>query len=644
MNGSMSREVLLQDLLMKRSQQRKITSPCNFKERVFILTSDRISYYEGTLERLGSRKGVVELNKVQCVASITTCSEGGTPGNGWYPFQVVHEEATLYIFTLQESVRNKWVNTLKDVTRQNQCLLSKFHPSLWGNTKWPCCGQPDKKAIGCVVYTHHSDVKSLIYQKPLPPIPDEEQNTGPDVCWASPMRRLPPPPPAVEEPSHQLVALFDFGGLEPHDLPLMRGSFYELVDNHDPHWWKARNEHGQEGYVPSSYVSIVIGNIVQESEWFCKDVTRVRAEQLLKQQGKDGGYMVRDSSQPGKFTVSVFTTKPTETIKHYHIKENVQGQFFLAEKHVFSSIPELIMYHQHNAAGLVVRLRHPVNHQSIEAPTTVGFSYQKWEIDPQELTFMHELGSGQYGVVRLGQWKRRKLVAVKMIQEGAMSEEDFIEEAKVMMQLSHPRLVQLYGVCTQQRPLCIVTEYMAGGSLQLFLKAQRGSTVPELMAEICLDVCEAMSYLEAKMFLHRDLAARNCLVGEGNIVKVSDFGMTRYVLDDQYTCSMGAKFPVKWSPPEVFQYTRFSTKSDVWSFGVLMWEVYTEGHMPFEGWSNQQVVDEILRGCRLYQPALSPPTAYSIMLDCWQEKPESRCSFIELLPRIRALCVQDYSE
>uniref|UniRef100_A0A8C0FKL6 Protein kinase domain-containing protein n=1 Tax=Bubo bubo TaxID=30461 RepID=A0A8C0FKL6_BUBBB len=120
-------------------------------------------------------------------------------------------------------------------------------------------------------------------------------------------------------------------------------------------------------------------------------------------------------------------------------------------------------------------------------------------------------------------------------------------------------------------------------------------------------------------FSHFPQAARNCLVNAEHIVKVSDFGMARYVIDDEYISSSGAKFPVKWSSPEVFHFKKYSSKSDVWSFGVLMWEVFTEGKMPFESKSNSEVVREISQGNRLYRPHLASHTVYKVMYSCWHE-------------------------
>lgn len=182
---------------------------------------------------------------------------------------------------------------------------------------------------------------------------------------------------------------------------------------------------------------------------------------------------------------------------------------------------------------------------------------------------MEELGSGQFGVVRRGRWRGSIDTAVKMMKEGTMSEDDFIEEAKVMTKLQHPNLVQLYGVCSKHRPIYIVTEYMKHGSLLNYLRRHENTLIGNmgLLLDMCIQVSKGMAYLERHNYIHRDLAARNCLVGSENVVKVADFGLARYVLDDQYTSSGGTKFPIKWAPPEVLNYTRFSSKSDVWAYG-----------------------------------------------------------------------------
>lgn len=642
----MSTEPLLEELLIKRSQQKRRTSPLNYKERLFVLTKSALSYYDGRIEKR-FRKGFIELKSIKCVEIV---KNGGhiIRCQNKYPFQVVYDNVTLYVFAPSHDSRSQWVQSLKEEIKENSLVVAKFHPQFWLDGVWLCCRQADKQAPGCEEYNLFGDIS----RKPLPPIPGEERR-----------RKAPPTPPEAQEESTGpgqkkqeaekeeeeevvVVALYDFPGAEPHDLRLEKGQEYVIVEKCDINWYKARNKYGEEGYIPSNYVTEKKCGNLEQFVWYSKQVNRNKAEELLRTEDKEGAFIVRDSSAAGTYTVSVYVKSLGEggsAIKHYHIKET-QGspqQYYLAEKHLFSNISDLIDYHKHNAAGLVARLRYPVGKPDSSAPSTAGFSYEKWEIDPHELTFMKELGSGQFGQVRLGKWRGQHKVAIKAIREGAMYEEDFIEEAKVMMRLSHPRLVQLYGVCSQQRPIYIVTEFMEQGCLLNVLRQRRGSLGLDTLLSVCLDVCEGMEHLEASRFIHRDLAARNCLVNDSMVVKVSDFGMTRYVLDDQYTSSSGAKFPVKWSPPEVFNFCRYSSKSDVWSFGVLMWEVFSEGRMPFDQKHNHEVVTMVMQGHRLYRPKLASETVYSIMNSCWHERPEKRPSFKDLVPKISGILEED---
>ncbi|MED6242850.1 hypothetical protein ATANTOWER_010661, partial [Ataeniobius toweri] len=512
------------------------------------------------------KRGSVELSRIKCVEFVRNGC-GIIPCQNKYAFQVVYDTNTLYIFAPSQRSRTLWVLMLKHEIQHNAGVLMKFHPQFWLEGLWLCCRQTEKQAMGCEEYNLFGDVS----RKPLPPIPGAENNVSnqqqtnsakhirdTETNTLSPLlQRRPRPPPVPqgaeddedvdedddedededdddkkeEEEEEVVVALYDFPGLESHDLKLVRGCEYIILEKCDANWYKARNQYGEEGYIPSNYVTEkTSGNLVQYV-WFSKDVNRNMAEELLRKEDKEGAFIVRDSSHPLTYTVSLYTKTRSGVggpiIKHYHIKET-QGtprQFYLAEKHLFNSIPELIEYHRHNGAGLAARLRYPVGKQDKSAPSTAGFSYEMWEINPNELTFMKELGIGQYGQVRLGMWRAQHKVAIKAIKEGAMYEEDFIEEAKLMMKLSHPKLVQLYGVCSQQKPIYIVTEFMQQGSLVNFLRQKRGSFTLGSMLSMCLDVCEGMEYLETNSFIHRDLAARNCLVNDAQVVKVSDFGM-----------------------------------------------------------------------------------------------------------------------
>uniref|UniRef100_A0A8C3V738 Tyrosine-protein kinase n=1 Tax=Catharus ustulatus TaxID=91951 RepID=A0A8C3V738_CATUS len=627
--------VILESIFLKRSQQKKKTSPLNFKKRLFLLTESKLSYYEYDFERgrRGSKKGSVDIEKITCVE--TVAPENNPPPErqvlvrrGSAPpvpavralpvfLQVVYDEGPLYIFSPTEELRKRWIHQLKSVIRYNSDLVQKYHPCFWIDGQYLCCSQTAKNAMGCqILESRNGSLKvgrsHRKTKKPLPPTPEEDQMV------MKPLPREPAPSTAGE--MKKVVALYNYEPMNAQDLQLQKGEEYFILEEKLP--------------LPMAVALQPCPALV----WYSKNITRSQAEQLLKQEGKEGGFIVRDStSKTGKYTVSVYaksSADPQGTIRHYVVCCTPQNQYYLAEKHLFNSIPELITYHQHNSAGLISRLKYPVSQHKKSAPSTAGLGYGSWEIDPKDLTFLKELGTGQFGVVKYGKWRGQYNVAIKMIREGSMSEDEFIDEAKVMMNLSHEKLVQLYGVCTKQRPIFIITEYMANGCLLNFLRETRQRFQPAELLEMCKDVCEAMEYLESKQFLHRDLAARNCLVNDQGIVKVSDFGLSRYVLDDEYTSSMGSKFPVRWSPPEVLLYSKFSSKSDVWSFGVLMWEVYSLGKMPYERFNNSETTEHVIQGLRLYRPQAASERVYAIMYSCWREKPEERPTFTALLGSI----------
>ncbi|XP_068570499.1 tyrosine-protein kinase ITK/TSK isoform X1 [Cebidichthys violaceus] len=610
--------VILKGTLIKKSQQKKRTSPCNYKERFFVLDTQDLKYSERRPGRKPMLKGCIELSRIKCVEIV--CSDLPIPCNYKYPFQVFHNNYYLHIFAPDNDCRQRWVRALKEETKHNN-LVAKYHPNFWMEGKWRCCQQTEKLAAGCHVY----DPVGYASKKPLPQLPE------PEMEWHDGEQSV-------------VIALQDYTPLRNDDLPLQKDQEYTLINNCHCEWWAVRDDKGNTGFVPSRYVAEKSGNNFQRFEWYNKNITRGGAEELLMKQGKEGAFMVRDSRQAGVYTVSVFTKAPGSNgeknprVKHYQIKQTEAGEarFYLAEKYLFSTIPELIHYHQHNAAGLITRLRHPVSQDGNCSQDIADPSEDQWEVDPEELTLGQELGSGQFGLVLEGRWRDKK-VAVKMIREECMSDEEFKEEARVMMRLSHCKLVQLYAVRTQCSPMCMVFEFMDNGCLSDYLRARKGHLSQETMLGMCLDASEGMAYLETSNFIHRDLAARNCLVSKNNEVKVSDFGMTRFVLDDQYTSSQCSKFPVKWSSPEVIKYCKFSSKSDVWSFGVLMWEVYNEGRLPYENRSNGEVVESLNKGLRLLKPRLAPVTIHLLMEWCWKEKPEDRPSFALLLHELASL-------
>ncbi|KAK9882804.1 hypothetical protein WA026_023318 [Henosepilachna vigintioctopunctata] len=499
------------------------------------------------------------------------------------------------------------------------------------------------------IFTEHSE--ALLQSRPLPHIPSLPESEPPGTLssalgtltsssgsaapstplsfetanrWTSKENLL-----AQEENDPQLfVALYDFQAGGENQLSLKKGEQVRILSyNKSGEWCEAHSSTNQIGWVPSNYVTAV--NSLEKHSWYHGPISRNAAEYLLSS-GINGSFLVRESeSSPGQRSISL---RYEGRVYHYRINEDAECKVYVTAESKFSTLAELVHHHSMMSDGLITQLLYPAPKHN--KPTVFPLSPEpdEWEINRTDIVMRHKLGGGQYGDVYEAVWKRYNMtVAVKTLKEDTMALKDFLEEAAIMKEMKHPNLVQLMGVCTREPPFYIITEFMSKGNLLDYLRnGSKENINAVVLMYIATQIASGMSYLESRSFIHRDLAARNCLVGENHLVKVADFGLARLMRDDTYTAHAGAKFPIKWTAPEGLAYNKFSTKSDVWAFGILLWEIATYGMSPYPGVDLTDVYHMLEKGYRMECPPGCPPKIYELMRQCWQWHAHERPTFAEI--------------
>ncbi|KAM9306169.1 tyrosine-protein kinase SYK isoform 2-T3 [Pholidichthys leucotaenia] len=431
----------------------------------------------------------------------------------------------------------------------------------------------------------------------------------------------------------------------------------------------------------------------EKMPWFHGTITRDESEPRLQNGFRTNGkFLIRQRDANGSYALCLLHEGE---VMHYRIDRDPKGKLSIPDGKKFDTLWQLVEHYSYKPDGLLRVLTEPcprpegeiivvgrpplphghpglgtvlqrsgsqrnVDHNPYETKIPINQKdmpmdtsvYESPYADPDELRsstvdranlFLEdgELGSGNFGTVIKGIYKMKKsekTVAVKILKNddnNASVREEMLREANVMQQLDNPYIVRMIGICDAEN-LMLVMELAKLGPLNKFLQKNRQMSIKNI-TELVHQVSMGMKYLEEHNFVHRDLAARNVLLVTQHYAKISDFGLSKAVAEDQnyYMAKGHGKWPVKWYAPECINYFKFSSKSDVWSFGVLMWEAFSYGQKPYKGMKGNEVLQMIERGIRMESPERCPPEMYELMRTCWTYKANERPGFSVVEPRLR---------
>ncbi|CAH2049387.1 unnamed protein product, partial [Iphiclides podalirius] len=433
-----------------------------------------------------------------------------------------------------------------------------------------------------------------------------------------------------------------------------------------------------------------------DCEWHHGAISRERAEALLSG-SPDGVFLVRESTNfPGDHTLCV---RFRGRVEHYRVKwatapESQTQRLTIDDEEFFDTMTDLIHHYLQDADGLCTKLVRCLPKASLNGANNNGvlqppypphppqpppypptpsvsgalssghfqhafaaqppstdqpdgaapqqrFVDARWIIAERDLEIRENIGKGEFGDVMLGILNGGQKVAVKILKDREAASK-FRAEASLMSSLKHDNLVRLLGVVfSSNGSTCLVTEHCAQGSLLDYLRSRGRHYVTQLdQINFAYDACCGMEYLERQRVVHRDLAARNVLISAEGAAKVADFGLARSEAapeDPADAVRVQAKLPIKWTAPEALKYNKFSNKSDMWSFGILLWEIYSFGRVPYPRIPLAEVVRHVERGYRMEAPEGCPGGPYDVMRAAWHADPAQRPTFLATRARLAAM-------
>ncbi|KAL5486969.1 hypothetical protein EMCRGX_G019516 [Ephydatia muelleri] len=382
----------------------------------------------------------------------------------------------------------------------------------------------------------------------------------------------------------------------------------------------------------SAFEQLVGGILHRKQLWFHGAISREESEQRMKLFGlRDGLFLVRERTEM-----------------------NTLGQLSIENGRKFENLLQVVDHYSRTPDGLLCTLMDVCAVTRFEGQVALKpgavvkrVKHGPRRIEDNELITQGELGAGTFGTVRLGVYRPKNgepevqcaLKYLKQADELPNQKAEILREADAMAALDHGNIVRLYGICVGD-PICLVMELARQGPLNKFLRKRTTFPVIKIL-NMVLQVSRGMAYLEEVRFVHRDLAARNVLVVDDDNVKISDFGMSRAIGagSEYYKAETAGRWPLKWYAPECIYYAKFDSKSDVWSYGVTVWEAFSFGAKPYAGLKGQDIMQMLEGNQRLDSPEKCPQPVFDIMLRCWAWRPEDRPSFSELSSMLKDIYV-----
>ncbi|XP_076582390.1 tyrosine-protein kinase ZAP-70 [Chaetodon auriga] len=492
-----------------------------------------------------------------------------------------------------------------------------------------------------------------------------------------------------------LVCMLKKPCLRSPDTPIRPGVFDSLRENmlreYVKQTWNLEGEAMEQAIISQApqLEKLIATTAHEKMPWYHGKIARQEGERRLYSGVQpDGKFLVRDREESGTFALSMMYGK---TVYHYRILQDKSGKYFMPEGTKFDTIWQLVEYLKMKPDGLVTVLgeacvngkaaektpslpatRRPGANGYTPPPRAVGAvskpattvpadrevlpmdssafnpyhnpnEVRKFNIQRSQLLIDEvELGSGNFGCVKKGVLKTDSGqidVAIKVLKNDneKLVKEEMMREAEIMHQLSNPFIVRMLGLCNAEN-LMLVMEMASAGPLNKFLSANKDNVTVENIVNLMHQVSMGMKYLEEKNFVHRDLAARNVLLVNQQFAKISDFGLSKALGadDNYYKARTAGKWPLKWYAPECINFHKFSSKSDVWSFGVTMWEAFSYGGKPYKKMKGPEVMRFIEGGNRMESPAACPERMYTLMKECWTYKHEERPDFKKVEESMRS--------